>query len=99
MAAYLIASFSGQFFGEIKEGTWWNDFSIDEIQTMEVVLMPRTSLKASELVSCYLQVNPKLKYKDICTLIYVHHGVPIPRRQIKEIRKKKKLLEEKQFTT
>ena len=56
---------------------------------MDIVLPRNVSLNVFQLVEYYFQIKPKLKYKNICTIINEFHGLPLTMRQLKEIYRRK----------
>ena len=55
---------------------------------MNVLATLNRNVSLDEMVLCYFNIRPKLKYKHICNLINEPHGVPLTIRPLLQICKK-----------
>ena len=55
---------------------------------MNVIATLNRNISLDDMVLCYFNVRPKLKYKHICNLINERHGVPLTMRRLLQICKK-----------
>ena len=55
---------------------------------MNVLATPNKNVSLDDMVLCYFNIRPKLKYKHICNLINERHGVPLTMRRLLQICKK-----------
>ena len=58
---------------------------------MDFILPHNISLCDVDLVKHYFHIKPKLKHKEICTILNKHHQIPITPRQLKEMCRKNNL--------
>ena len=58
---------------------------------MDVILRDAGKISLEEYVQYYHNIRPKLKYKEICTIISSYHRVPLTLRKLKEMCHKLKL--------
>ena len=56
--------------------------------TMNVIATLNRNISLENMVLCYFNIRPKLKYKHICNLINELHGVPLTMRRLLQICKK-----------
>ena len=50
--------------------------------TMDVIATLNRNVSLDDMVLCYFNIRPKLKYKHICNLINERHGVPLTMRRL-----------------
>ena len=55
---------------------------------MNVLATLNRNVSLDDMVLCYFNIRPKLKYKHICNLINERHGVPLTMRRLLQICKK-----------
>ena len=55
---------------------------------MDVLATLNRNVSVDDMVLCYFNIRPKLKYKHICNLINERHGVPLTMRRLLQICKK-----------
>ena len=55
---------------------------------MNVIATLNRNVSLDDMVLCYFNIRPKLKYKHICNLINERHGVPLTMRRLLQICKK-----------
>ena len=55
---------------------------------MNVIATLNRNVSVDDMVLCYFNIRPKLKYKHICNLINERHGVPLTMRRLLQICKK-----------
>ena len=49
---------------------------------MNVIATLNRNVSLDDMVLCYFNIRPKLKYKHICNLINERHGVPLTMRRL-----------------
>ena len=49
---------------------------------------PRRNVGVDDMVLCYFNIRPKMKFKHMRNLINEHHGVPLTMRRLLQICKK-----------
>ena len=55
---------------------------------MNVIATLNRNVSVDDMVLCYFNIRPKLKYKHICNLINERHGVSLTMRRLLQICKK-----------
>ena len=55
---------------------------------MNVIATLNRNISLDDMVLCYFNIRPKMKYKHICNLINERHGVPLTMRRLLQICKK-----------